>query len=85
MVWTANAVTPSSSFIGSATSLVLNETLSDGAVVKITLPYETDWNMAQAITMTVLSGPDPVPEPASFALLGFGLLGTLVAARRRRA
>jgi PEP-CTERM motif len=86
MVWTASAITPSSSFIGSATSLTLNKTLSDGAIVQIVLPYETDWNMAQAITLDVTQGPtDPVPEPASFGLFGLGLLGTLVAARCRRA
>jgi hypothetical protein len=85
MVWTASAVaSPSSTFISSAASLVLNETLSNGSKITVTLPYEDDWNMAQSISYDVTLGPtDPVPEPASLALLGVGLLGTVAFARRR--
>ena len=43
------------------------------------VPYETDWDMAQAFTVTV-----EAPEPCSIALLGFGLLGYLAVAKRKR-
>ena len=88
MQWAATQYTsPSSTYRSSGTSLVLNETLSNGSVIQVTLPYEQDWNMAQAIQYDVISGPTAVvatPEPVSMAVLGVGLAGLGYVRRQRR-
>ena len=45
----------------------------------------TDWNISPSFKFAVVDAPALVPEPASIALLGFALLGTVAFARRRRA
>ena len=92
MSWTAAAVNPPG-YLDAAhgSSFTTNLTLSDNMLITVTLPYETDWNMAQEVKYTLTGGPGitplsvAAPEPASLALLGFGLLGTAALARRRRA
>lgn len=68
----------------SSGSLVQSETLSDGVMVQVQLPYETDWNMGQQITFDYTGNNVPVPEPATMTLLASGLVG-LGLVRRRRA
>jgi len=72
----------SPSKLTSAPSLVRNLLLSDGQDVQITLPYETDWNMAQQIQLDYTGR--YVPEPASMALLATGLIGLGILRRRSR-
>jgi hypothetical protein len=81
MAWTTSPAS-SPGKLTSAPSLVLTETLSDGQQIQITLPYETDWNMAQEITFDYVG--DPVPEPTSLGLLAGGLFAWGFARRRRR-
>lgn len=83
MSWSSSPVTPGYTTSGSFSA---SETLSDNEVLTFTVPYETDWDMAQAFQFDVTALPTAdAPEPMSIALLGFGLLGTAVFARRRRA
>jgi len=85
MEWFADGSQPSSPGLVSGTnngapSLVQTETLSDGVVIQVTLPYETDWNMAQEITYDYIGsggggGRTTVPEPSPLAVMGLGLVG----------
>jgi hypothetical protein len=51
--------------------------------LKLTLYNATDWSITPMATAQLVDA--PAPEPSTIALLGFGLLGTLAVARRRRA
>ena len=50
----------------------------------IEMDNETDWNMAELDAASIDVGPAKVPEPASIAMLGAGLLGFGMLWRRRR-
>jgi hypothetical protein len=79
LAWTTSPAS-SPGYLSSAASLVQTETLSDGVMVQLTLPYETDWNMGQQITFDYTGS--SVPEPGSIVLFSTALLG-LGAIRRR--
>jgi hypothetical protein len=54
-----------------------------GDDITVSLPNETDWNMAQQISFDFTG--DPVPEPMSIALFGTGLVGLgMIRARGKR-
>jgi hypothetical protein len=87
MQWGTTAfTTPEGVTAGNSSSLVQSITLFDGVVAQITLPWETDWNMAQYVTFdyTGVTQHQTVPEPASLVLFASGLLGLPVVRRRLR-
>jgi hypothetical protein len=83
LAWTTSPAS-SPGYLSSAPSLVQTETLSDGVMVQVTLPYETDWNMAQQITFDFTGDAVPAPEPASIVLFSTALLGLGAIRRRNR-
>ena len=83
LAWTTSPAS-SPGHLSSAPSLVQTETLSDGVMVQVTLPYETDWNMAQQITFDFTGNAVPAPEPASIVLFTTALLGLGAIRRRNR-
>ena len=83
LAWTTSPAS-SPGYLSSAPSLVQTETLSDGVMVQVTLPYETDWNMAQQTTFDFTGNAVPAPEPASIVLFSTALLGLAAIRRRNR-
>jgi hypothetical protein len=83
LAWTTSPAS-APGYLSSAPSLVQTETLSDGVMVQVTLPYETDWNMAQQITFDFTGDAVPTPEPASIVLFSTALLGLGAIRRRNR-
>jgi hypothetical protein len=91
MAWSTTAASSPGFVSGTndgAPSLVQTITLSDGIQIGLTLPYETDWNMAQNITLTYLSGgggggQTTVPEPSPLVMIGMGLAGLALLRRRK--
>jgi hypothetical protein len=83
LAWTTSPAS-SPGYLSSAASFVQTETLSDGVMVQVQLPYETDWNMGQQITFDYTGNSVPVPEPASVVLFSTALLGLGAIRRRNR-
>lgn len=66
--------------------LVVDEPIgTTGAKLELTFYNASDWDITPMMTARIIPDPVATPEPASIALLGFGLLGTTALARRRRA
>jgi hypothetical protein len=61
----------------------IGESLSDGGCPPSKFPNETGCNDNVGVTVTNFSIPASVPEPGTLLLLGTGLLGLAIAARRR--
>lgn len=90
MAWFANPAASPGQFFGNSLCTGTNNgcltqtvNLSDGAVVNVTLPFETDWDMAQSFSIDVLDAPTATPEPASMLLLGGGIVGLGLVRRHR--
>jgi len=49
--------------------------------ISVSLPNETDWNMAQNVTFEYTGS---VPEPATLSLLGLGMAGMRLTRRRKK-
>jgi hypothetical protein len=82
----AGTCTPASSQGPESTALsnTLLLSFADGAKLDVNLYSWQDWNMEPQISFDLVSGPEVVPEPASFALFG-SALAALAFIKRRRA
>ena len=58
---------------------------ADGAQLDLNLYSWQDWNMEPQISFDLVSGPEVVPEPASFVLFGSALAALAFIKRRRSA
>jgi hypothetical protein len=85
LTWNSSSCTPTGNT--STVGETLTVTFADKAVLDINLYNWSDWDMEPKIGFDLISGPvAAVPEPATIAQFGVGLIGLIgVTMRRRRA
>jgi hypothetical protein len=73
--YTANYKNDTDSVIWNSATSPIPVKFTDGATMTISMDNAKDWNLYPQLTFDLTQDPSAVPEPASLALLGAGLLG----------
>jgi len=65
--------------------IVVDEAIGNGDMLVLTFHNATDWSITPTLSVQLVDPPPSVPEPASLALIGSGLLGLMMFRRRKAA